>query len=106
MATGDVDVTVSLDMAAINAVLRDPGLGDVLLNAARPTLVATARSLAPRRTGAGAASIRAEATLMADGWEVRVSWDDAHKYMRFQDKGTKYVPAKHFLEQAAATYAV
>jgi hypothetical protein len=47
-------------------------------------VVARARATAPRRTGAGAASIHVEPVLGPLGWEARVSWDVAHTYMHFQ----------------------
>lgn len=64
-----------------------------------------ARASAPRRTGAGAASIHGETVLEAGEWTARVSWDQLHQYMRYQDLGTKYIPAQHFLEHALDRYA-
>jgi hypothetical protein len=43
-----------------------------------------ARQTAPRHTGAGADSIHVEMVLGPLGWEARVSWDVAHRYMRYQ----------------------
>lgn len=97
------DVIVVLDLAAIDAVMDDPGFADELLNQARP-IVTTARGLAPvRRSGSrgGAASIQATAVHEDVGWTAHVTWDDAHSYMRFQDRGTRYVTARRFLERAA-----
>ena len=64
-----------------------------------------ARSDAPRRTGAGAASIRGETVLEDAAWEVRVSWDQLHYYMRMQDLGTRHLQGTHFLEHALDRYA-
>ena len=51
-------------------------------------VVARARQTAPRHTGAGADSIHVEMELGPLGWEARVSWDVAHRYMRFQRSHT------------------
>lgn len=54
---------------------------------------------APHDTGAGAASIDVFDDPRVVG-QVDISWDDAHWYMRFQELGTKFVPAQHFLLRA------
>jgi hypothetical protein len=46
-------------------------------------VVARARQTAPRHTGVGADSIHVEMVLGPLGWEARVSWDVAHRYMRY-----------------------
>jgi hypothetical protein len=74
---------VVLDLAAIAAVTREGWLRAGMIDEARPR-VERARAAAPRLTGAGAASIHAETVMGPDGWEVRVSWDAAHAYMRYQ----------------------
>jgi len=68
-------------------------------------LADTARAGAPRRTGAGADSIRAETVFEDAEWTVRVAWDALHAYMRFPELGTKTVRAQHFLLHAADRYA-
>jgi HK97 gp10 family phage protein len=65
---------------------------------------AAARGEAPRRTGAGANSIAAQTVLEDGEWTARVSWDRAHYYMQFQNSGTRYLPAQHFLEHALARF--
>jgi HK97 gp10 family phage protein len=61
-------------------------------------LAMTAARLAPKRTGAGAASIHAEP--QPDGsW--RVSWGRGRDYMRFSEFGTKHEAARPFLRPAA-----
>lgn len=60
----------------------------------------TAKGTAPYETGAGSASIRADALLGAGGWEVRSSWDRDHYYMYFHERGTKYLDARPFLVPA------
>ncbi len=64
-----------------------------------------AAALAPKRTGAGARSIRAEYATAADGSrEVRVSWDRDHFYMSFAEFGTEHQRATPFLRPAAAKH--
>ncbi len=64
-----------------------------------------AAALAPKRTGAGARSIRAEYATAADGGrEVRVSWDRDHFYMGFAEFGTEHQRATPFLRPAAAKH--
>ena len=89
------DVRVVVDEAAVRALGTDPQV-EAMLADLGGRVAGVAAGLAPHRTGAGAASIRPD---LAPGG-VRVSWDGAHHYMFFQDLGTKYVTAKHFLERA------
>lgn len=86
--------------AGMREFLRSPGMRALLLDAAKAT-VRRAQVGAPKRTGAGAASIRGEAVLDRGEWTVRISWDRAHGYMRFPNFGTRYIRAQHFLERAA-----
>lgn len=76
-------VDVILDGAAIAALTREDWLRQSMAEEAAPR-VERARGAAPRLTGAGAASIHAETVMGPEGWEVRVSWDTAHAYMRYQ----------------------
>lgn len=55
-----------------------------------------AAAAAPRDTGEGAGSIRAE--VVDD--EVRVSWDRTHFYMLFSEVGTSKMNARPFLRPA------
>lgn len=89
------DVRIVIDDAAVAALGETPEVTSVLAEAGR-LITGIAQPGAPHRTGAGAASISPD---VAPG-EVRVSWDQVHHYMFFQDLGTKYVTAKHFLEHA------
>jgi hypothetical protein len=59
-----------------------------------------ARATAPYRTGAGAASIRADALIQAAGWEVRSTWDRDHYYMYFQHEGWEHYQGRPFLVSA------
>jgi HK97 gp10 family phage protein len=61
-------------------------------------VVQRARDGAPKRTGAGAASIHKE----RDGDDYKVSWDTEHDYMRFLEFGTEYITPHPFLRSAAA----
>lgn len=85
----------------IDRMLGDPVLRD------RAEVIAgavadLARGMAPQRTGAGAASIRATDVMFGDtGWTVKVGADQLHAYMRFPDRGTRFIPAQRFLERAA-----
>lgn len=102
------DVTVVMHDAEIDAVKADPRFGEVLMTTARSTIVPAARGLAPvRATGSrgGAASINASVTRESDGMVARVSWDDAHAYMRFPERGTRYISARRFLERAAEMFS-
>ena len=55
---------------------------------------------APRRTGAGAASIEAVTELGPAGWEVRISWQKPNYYLKFHESGTVHMPARPFLVPA------
>jgi hypothetical protein len=93
------DTRMVLRQRELDAVLTDPWVGDMLLEYG--DLVAyDAAGRAPKRTGAGAASIRPE--LVLDGPEVtaHISWSQDRFYMSFQDLGTGRIAAKHFLEHA------
>ena len=93
------DTRVVLRQHEIDDMLHDPWIADMLLDAAVP-VVRDARAGAPKRTGAGAASIHAESVL--DGPEItaHISWDRDHFYMSFVDLGTHVLPPLHFLEDA------
>jgi HK97 gp10 family phage protein len=75
------------------------------LQAYGKAIAQTAAADAPRRSGAGAASIHQETAVEDGGWAARVSWDKSRYYMSFQDLGTRYLPGRHFLEHALARYA-
>ena len=57
-----------------------------------------AERLAPKLSGAGAASIRAEEQ---DDGTWRISWDKEHDYMRYPELGTEEMSAQPFLRPAA-----
>jgi hypothetical protein len=93
------DVRVVLDQAAIRGLAKDPAMGPLLLEAAAPEL-AQARGQAPKRTGAGAASIHAEPVLDGAEWTAHAAWDQLHRYMIYHERGTRYLPARPFLVPA------
>jgi HK97 gp10 family phage protein len=68
-------------------------------------VASTAAGDAPRRSGAGAASIHGQMVPEDGQWTARVSWDRAHFYMRMQNLGTRFLPAQHFLERALDRFA-
>jgi len=85
------DFRLQLDPDAIEDLAFGDEAQDLALDAG-DAVVAVARRLAPKRTGAGAASIRARSSQDAQGAYADVSWDKAHDYMRFSNR--------HFLEPA------
>lgn len=87
---------IEINQRAIDALAREAEVRAALLDVAEPR-VRRARLRAPRQTGAGAASIRAEAVLDGPMWEVRAGWDRAHYYMYFHEHGTEKLPARPFL---------
>lgn len=82
----------------VKALGRDPnvlaGLGGIADAAAEEMA-----GRAPRRTGAGAHSIRAQADPGLPGF--RVSWDRDHFYMSFHELGTNHQPARPFARPVA-----
>lgn len=90
------DVTIVLHQMAIDDLAKDPGMRAGLLEAAVP-VVHRAAAHAPKNTGRGAASIRAEAVLDGPEWTARISWDRDHYYMYFRERGTRQLPARPFL---------
>jgi HK97 gp10 family phage protein len=93
------DTRVVLRQHEIDAMATDPWVADMLLEFGDAVAV-DAAARAPKRTGAGAASIHAESVL--DGPEItaHIGWSRDQWYMRFPDLGTSRIPAQHFLENA------
>lgn len=67
-------------------------------------VVEAAQAAAPKKSGAGAASIRAEPNYDETEPTVRISWDVEHYYLRFHELGTKYLPERPFLRPAVDRY--
>lgn len=93
------DVRVTVDERAVQSIAAQLDVRDLLLESAEP-IVARAEAGAPKRSGEGAASIRSEPVLDGPDWTVRISWDRAHFYMYFLDRGTERIPARPFLDPA------
>jgi HK97 gp10 family phage protein len=96
MPIGD-GVRVVLYQSEIERIVKDEAVRQLLLAEGRDLADASARA-APKATGAGADSIRAETILDGDSWEARVAWDREHFYMYFHQKGTRYLPARPFMQ--------
>jgi hypothetical protein len=97
----DADVVVVLDEDGFRELRSSDDMRDFLMEQAGP-VVERARLRAPKRTGRGAESIRAEPVMdsFLDEWTVRVSWTRERYYMYFHNEGTIYLPELGFLEAA------
>lgn len=98
----DDDVRIELDRNKINRFRGGDAL-ETLMDAGEQ-VARYAQLGAPKRTGAGAASIGAVPGEDRRGAYVDVSWDDAHFYMIFAEDGTKYRSATPFLRPAIDRY--
>lgn len=98
------DVRVELHQAEIDALKHHPGIRQRLLAVGGDVATDAARN-APHRTGAGAASIHPEPVDEPGEATVRVSWDRAHFYLFFHERGTQHLPEHPFLEPALDRYA-
>jgi hypothetical protein len=90
---------VVLHPQGLRAVLATPGARHAVLAPAERR-AGSAALAAPRLSGAGAASIRAEAVLDGGQWTARVSWDREHYYMYFHERGTQHLLPRPFLVPA------
>ena len=97
------DVRIVVDEKAIAGLAREPWLRQYLMEVAAGP-VRLAQQTAPRRTGALAASIHAEAVDTPDGWEVDTSWDRDAYYGRYIELGTISLPPHPFLVPAWRDY--
>jgi HK97 gp10 family phage protein len=93
------DMRVVVHDGEVRKLLDDPGMRGLMLETAQP-VVSAASGGAPKRTGAGAFSIHAEAVLDGREWDALVSWTQARFYLRFHEMGTKSLPARPFLVPA------
>ena len=91
------DVRVDFDDRDLRALAADPEVGREMARIAAP-IVREAQTRAPRLTGAGASSIRADQVVERGEQEVHICWDRDHYYMAFHEFGTRYLPARPFLE--------
>jgi hypothetical protein len=85
----------------VDRMLGDPVLRDHAAATGR-AVADLAAGMAPRLTGAGAGAIRVQQVeLGPTGWGADVGTDQLHAYMRFPDRGTRYIQAQRFLERSA-----
>ncbi|MFG3709214.1 hypothetical protein ACGF7U_31410 [Micromonospora sp. NPDC047670] len=96
-------VRVWVDPAEVQLLAESAEASEATREAGRG-VAAVARSLAPRRTGEGAASIDAWPGTGPGGPHTDVAWDQDHFYMSFQDGGTKDLPARRFMADALDRY--
>lgn len=74
-----------------------PEVRDLVMAAADREAVPRAQAAAPKLSGAGAASIHAEAVLDGPEWTARISWERHRYYMDFHERGTRYLDPRPFL---------
>ena len=91
-----------INQAAIDKFAEGPAML-ALLGKIGEQVASDAAERAPKRSGAGAASIGYETGVDADGAYVRVSWDRDHFYMLFHEVGTSVQDARPFLRPALQT---
>lgn len=96
-------MSVEWDRKAVAAATRGPDVEQALLDLGI-AVAETAAALAPKDSGGGASSIRAEVVRVAGVPEVRVSWDRDHFYMAFAEFGTEDQTATPFLRPAAGRF--
>jgi HK97 gp10 family phage protein len=93
------DVEFQFDPSALGDLLESAETAALMQDAGN-AVAATAADLAPKRTGAGAASIHAEVEQDAESFYADVSWDKDHFYMFFAEVGTEHESARPFLRPA------
>ena len=96
-------MSVEFNRKAVKQVMRDPALGRALLDDGW-RVAEVAANLAPKDTGGGAKSIRAELVKGSGDPEVRVSWDRDHFFLGFAELGSEHQPARPFLRVAASRF--
>jgi hypothetical protein len=95
---------IKLDEAAIRALGHSEQVR-VQLEHLGSEIAQAAAEYAPKRTGAGAASITSQVGLHGPVLEDDIGWDSLHYYMRFQNEGTaRGVVGQHFMERARDQY--
>ena len=99
------DVRVRVDERAVREYATSADVVDLLMETGEPVEL-YAKAGAPKRTGEGAGSIRREPVLDGFTQTVRISWDRAHYYMYFHDRGTEHLPARPFMEPALEAAAI
>lgn len=95
-------VVVVMNPLGLAELRVNPLLLAEMVDAVQP-VVEEARANAPKKSGLGAASIRAQENYEGVP-SVRIGWDVEHYYMRFHEQGTKYLAARPFLLPAVDRY--
>jgi len=96
------DVRLEIDYEAVEDFYQSAKMRDALLSHG-VDVAERARAAAPRATGAGGDSIRADPRKRSGGspeWQIRISWARVYFYMYFHERGTKSLPARPFLVPA------
>jgi len=93
------DTHVVVSEVGVRQIMAGTDLRDMLMDMGEP-IASRARAGAPKKTGLGAASIRAEPFFDGFTWTVRISWTRDRYYMYFRDRGTQYQRGQDFLEAA------
>lgn len=89
---------IVLNRGAIEAIGKQPAAS--ILDDIGAQVAGRAAMQAPKRTGAGAASIHQETSVDEQSAVSRISWDDKHFYLYFHELGTSRMPARPFLRPA------
>lgn len=90
------DTRIVIREHELREMLRSREMGDQLV-AVGTEIGRDAAARAPHDTGAGAASIHAEAVLSHEGFAAHISWTRDRYYMGFHERGTINLPARPFL---------
>jgi HK97 gp10 family phage protein len=93
------EVVFDFNEGALGDLLHDSAI-EALMQEAGDAVAANASSGAPKRTGAGAASIHAEVESDDQSAYADISWDPQHFYMFFAEVGTEHESARPFLRPA------
>lgn len=93
------DFEFDFDDGALADLLHDADT-EALMQFVGDAVAETAASLAPKRTGAGAASIHAEVESDDQSAYADISWTPDRFYMFFAEVGTEHESARPFLRPA------
>lgn len=93
------EVVFEFDAGGLDDLLHDSDT-EALMQDAGDAVAQNAAAGAPKRTGAGAASIHAEVESDAQSAYADISWDPQHFYMFFAEVGTGHESARPFLRPA------
>lgn len=89
---------VVVNRAALDAFHTE--VGTQVVDRAGSLVAERAADLAPKETGAGAASIHHEVELESGVPVAKVSWEPDYFYLLFHELGTSRMPARPFLRPA------